>query len=106
MNRKSPVGMMLQFAFGPAPANARSFRGPAAHAGSNVECEPSPQMLALATAARAWWERGRPGGWSLEEHLADPAAGCNGSAQERTLAEAVAYWVNRVADCAACHGPM
>gem|GEM_PF-5001015 len=50
-------------------------------------------MLALAAAAKAWWETGRPEGWSLEQHLADPAAGCNASAQERALAEAVAQWV-------------
>jgi hypothetical protein len=87
--------MMLQFAFGPDPANARSFRSPAAHAGGNVEGEPSPQMLALAAAARVWWERGRPQGWTMEEHLADPAAGCDGSEQQRALAEAVACWVKQ-----------
>ncbi|WP_157269535.1 hypothetical protein [Azohydromonas aeria] len=55
--------------------------------------EASPQMLALAAAARAWWEAGRPDGWSLEQHLADPAAGCSDSAQERALAVTVAQWV-------------
>jgi hypothetical protein len=98
--------MMLQFAFGPGTASARLSRGSATPASNDVACDASPQMLALAAAARAWWEASQLGGWSLKEHLADPAAGCNGSAQERTLAEAVAYWVNRVADCAACHGPM
>jgi hypothetical protein len=87
--------MMLQFAFGPGPTNARSSRGPAAHAGGNVECEPSPQMLALVAAARAWWESGRPEGWSLEEHLADPAVGCDGSQPQRALAEAIACWVKQ-----------
>jgi hypothetical protein len=89
--------MMLQFAFGPGPENARLSRGAAAHAGGDVECETTPQMLALTAAARVWWESGRPEGWSLEQHLADPTAGCNGSAQERALAEAVAHWVEQ--DC-------
>jgi hypothetical protein len=52
-------------------------------------------MLALAAAARAWWEASQLGGWSLEQHLADPAAGCNASAQERALAATVAQWVKQ-----------
>ena len=53
----------------------------------------SPQMLALATAAKAWWESGRPEGWSLEQHLADPTAGRKGSDAERALARAIGQWV-------------
>jgi hypothetical protein len=87
--------MMLQFAFGPAPARARSSTDAARHAGSDIACDTSAQMLALAAAATAWWEAGRPEGWSLERHLADPAAGCSGSAQERALAEAVAHWMKQ-----------
>ena len=94
MNRTSPVGMMLQFAFGPGPAGARSSNGVAAPESAAMACDTSAQRLAMA-AAKAWWESGRPEGWSLEQHLADPAAGCNGSAQERALAEAVAHWVKQ-----------
>lgn len=95
MNRSSPVGMMLQFAFGPHSQSARPASGPPAHAGDDSDLEASPQMLALAVAAKAWWETGRPEGWSLEQHLADPAAGCGPSAQERALAEAVVQWVKQ-----------
>ncbi|WP_156901412.1 hypothetical protein [Azohydromonas australica] len=93
MNRSSPVGMMLQFAFGPGSPGARPASGPSVHAGDACALEASPQMLALAAAARAWWEAGRPEGWSLEQHLAAPAAGCNASVQERALAVTVAQWV-------------
>ena len=95
MNRSSPVGMMLQFAFGPHSPSARPASGPSVHAGDACALEASPQMLALAAAARAWWEAGRPEGWSLEQHLAAPAAGCDGTAQEQALAEAVADWIRQ-----------
>lgn len=95
MNLRSPVGMMLQFAFGPGPANSRPSRGPAAHDVGDVEGEASPQLLALAAAAKIWWEAGRPEGWSLEQHLAEPAAGCSDSAQEQALAATVAQWVRQ-----------
>jgi hypothetical protein len=95
MNRSSPVGMMLQFAFGPAPASARSSSGLATHASNDIAVEMSPQMLALAAAAKAWWDASRPKGWSLEQHLADPAAGCNGSVQDQALAEAVVHWLKQ-----------
>jgi hypothetical protein len=52
-------------------------------------------MLALAAAASAWWESRRPDGWTLEQHLAEPIAGCNGTAQEVVLAEAVEHWVGQ-----------
>jgi hypothetical protein len=42
-------------------------------------------MLALAAAAKTWWEAGRPEGWSLEQHLADPTVGRDGSEVERAL---------------------
>ncbi|WP_157267177.1 hypothetical protein [Azohydromonas aeria] len=95
MNRSSPVGMMLQYAFGPGPVSAKPPSGSEFQASNDTTCEVSPQMLALAAAARTWWEAGRPKGWSLEQHLADPAAGCNASARERALAEAVAQWVKQ-----------
>jgi hypothetical protein len=63
------------------------------HAIDAMACDTSSQMLALAIAARAWWESSRPEGWSLEQHLAQPAAGCSGTAQEQALAEAVARWI-------------
>jgi hypothetical protein len=86
---------MLQFAFGPSPAGTRSSGRAAAHASGAVAGEMTPRMLALAAAAKAWWEAGRPEGWSLEQHLADPAAGRDGSEAERALAEAVAQWVRQ-----------
>lgn len=95
MQRPSPVGMMLQFAFGSGPARPKSSSGPAFQASDDTVCESLPQMLALVAAAKAWWEAGRPEGWSLEEHLANPAAGCRDCAQERALAEAVAQWVRQ-----------
>jgi hypothetical protein len=49
-------------------------------------------LHAVAEAATAWWGRHRPCGWSLEQHLADPAVNCEGE-YERQLAEAVARWV-------------
>lgn len=82
MNRSSPVGMMLQFAFGPGP-------------GGGMAGELTPQMRALAAAASAWWEDSRPAGWSLERHLAEPTAGCDGTVQEQALAEAVACWIRQ-----------
>jgi hypothetical protein len=93
MNNHSPVGMMLQFAFGSGPMGAKASNRMATRGSGAIDTP--PQMLALVAAATAWWESGRPEGWSLEQHLADPAAGCNGSAQERALAEAVALWVKQ-----------
>jgi hypothetical protein len=87
--------MMLQFAFGPGPASANSCSGSATHADGTMARDPSLEELALAAAARAWWEAGRPDGWSLEQHLADPSAGCSGTAQDRALAQTVAHWVGQ-----------
>jgi hypothetical protein len=87
--------MMLQFAFGPGPAGAKSTGRAAAPAHDALAAEGQAQLLALATAAQAWWESGRPAGWSLEQHLADPAAGRDGSEAERALAEAVGQWLRR-----------
>jgi len=87
--------MMLQFAFGPGPASTRPASGPATHANGAVAGETAPQLQALAASARVWWEARRPEGWSLEQHLADPAAGCNASAHEQALAEAVANWLRQ-----------
>jgi hypothetical protein len=95
MNRSSPVGMMLQFAFGPGSPNAGRSGTASTHAGNDGAMAASPQMLALAAAARTWWEAGRPEGWSLEQHLAAPTAGCSASVQEQALAEAVARLVRQ-----------
>lgn len=46
MNRTSPVGMMLQFAFGPGPANAAAASGPASPVGTDLARGQSPQWLA------------------------------------------------------------
>lgn len=93
MNRSSPVAAMLQFAFGPSAAVATSPNGITAHTSSGVTHKTTAPMLALAAAAAAWWESRRPEGWSLEQHLAAPAAGCDGSEAERALAEAVGQWI-------------
>jgi hypothetical protein len=87
--------MMLQFAFGSETGSARPASGPVTHANGVGACETAAQMLALAAAARSWWEARRPEGWSLEQHLADPAAGCSASAQERALAATVAHWIRQ-----------
>jgi hypothetical protein len=50
-------------------------------------------MLALAAGSRAWWESRRLQGWTLEQHLADPTAGCDGTEEEQALAKAVAAWL-------------
>jgi hypothetical protein len=95
MNQSSPVGMMLQFAFGPGSAGAKSPSSLTANADGDMACETSLQILALAAAARTWWESGRPKGWSLEQHLADPTIGHDGSEAERALAEAIGQWVQQ-----------
>lgn len=77
--------MMLQFAFGPGSTGV----GPSDGMASEIPVH----MQALAAAARAWWESSRPEGWSLEQHLAAPTAGCDGSEAERALAEAVGQWM-------------
>ena len=87
--------MMSQFAFGPGPTSTKSLSSRDTHAIGAMTCGTSSQMLALATAASAWWESSRPEGWSLEQHLATPAAGYSASAQERALAATVAQWVKQ-----------
>jgi hypothetical protein len=87
--------MMLQFAFGPGPTSTKSSSSRDTHAIGAMTCGTSSQMLALATAARAWWESSRPEGWSLEQHLADPAAGRDGGEAERALAQAVGEWIRQ-----------
>ena len=91
----SPVGMMLQFAFGPGSSAGRPSSGMAGHAGGHPGCDASPEMLALMAAAKAWWEQGRPSGWSLEQHLNEPTIGCNSTEKEQALAKAVATWVGQ-----------
>jgi hypothetical protein len=73
---QSPVKMMLDVAFGK--------QHPASDANMAA-------LRDVAEAAAAWWKARRPSGWSLEQHLADPAVNCEG-AHERELAEAVASW--------------
>jgi hypothetical protein len=87
--------MMLQFAFGPGPAAAKPSSGMAVQAGGTMACDTSPEIRALAAAAKAWWEGGRPDGWTQEQHLADPMAGHDGSEAERALAEAVGQWMRQ-----------
>jgi hypothetical protein len=95
MKQSSPVGMMLQFAFGPGPTSTKSSSSRDTQAIGAMTCGTSSQKLALATAARQWWESSRSEGWSLEQHLATPVAGCSASAQERALAATVAQWVKQ-----------
>jgi hypothetical protein len=48
-----------------------------------------------AGASDAWWDGGRPEGWSLEQSLEDLSAGRDGNEAQRALAEAVAHWVRQ-----------
>jgi hypothetical protein len=90
MQKSSPVGMMLDFAYGRGTADSR----PSADKPDQAEATGSANM-ALAAASRAWWESRRPSGWTLEQHLAEPIAGCDSTAQERALAQAVAHWIGQ-----------
>ena len=77
---QSPVKMMLDAAFGrQQPSSAGGTDAAALHA--------------VAEAAVTWWTQRRPSGWSLEQHLADPAVNCEGG-HERQLAQAAARWVS------------
>jgi hypothetical protein len=87
--------MMLDFAYGRATASSTARPGLAPQAAESSPGNDPATMLALAAASKAWWESGRPEGWTLEQHLAEPTAGCGGRAQERALAEAVARWVGQ-----------
>jgi hypothetical protein len=95
MQKSSPVGMMLDFAYGRGTADGRPSAGKPDQAGATGSANMAVPVVALAAASRAWWESRRPPGWTLEQHLADPTAGCDGTAQERALAEAVAHWVGQ-----------
>jgi hypothetical protein len=87
--------MMLDFAYGRATASSTAHPGLAPQAAGLIPGNSMASMQALAAAAKAWWESRRPQGWTLEQHLAEPTAGCSGTAQERALAEAVAHWVEQ-----------
>lgn len=78
---QSPVKMMLDAAFG------RQQPGSAGGTDAAV-------LQAVAEAAVAWWIGRRPAGWSLAQHLADPAVNCEGD-HERELAAAAARWISR-----------
>jgi hypothetical protein len=95
MQKTSPVGMMLDFAYGGGTAISRPSAGKPDQAGATGAASTAAPVLALAAASTAWWESRRPPGWTLEQHLADPSAGCDGTVQERALAQAVAYWVGQ-----------
>jgi hypothetical protein len=74
---QSPVKMMLDAAFRKQ------------HSASDTDIA---ALHDVAEAAAAWWKARRPSGWSLEQHLADPAVNCEG-AREHQLAQAVASWL-------------
>lgn len=94
MQKFSPVGMMLDYAYGRGAADSKTSAGKPNHSRASPANTAVP-LLALAAASQAWWESRRPPGWTLEQHLADPSAGGTGTAQERALAEAVAHWVGQ-----------
>ena len=95
MQKITPVGMMLDFAYGRGTADSKPSSVRPNQSGATSAANTTTPILALAAASKAWWESRRPQGWTLEQHLADPTAGCVGAAQERALAEAVAHWVGQ-----------
>lgn len=95
MQKTSPVGMMLDFAYGRGTVDSKPSSVRPDQSGATSAANTTAPIPALAAASKAWWESRRPRGWTLEQHLADPTAGCSGTAQERALAEAVAYWIRQ-----------
>lgn len=95
MQGSSPVGMMLDFAYGRGTVDSKSLAGKPDQACATSSAETAAPVLTLAAAATAWWESRQSPGWTLEQHLADPAAGCDSTVQERALAQAVAQWVGQ-----------
>lgn len=95
MQKRSPVGMMLDFAHGRGIADSTPCAGRPDQTQASSAVNTTTLVLALAVASKAWWESRRPPGWTLEQHLADPSAGCSGTAQERALAASVAQWVRK-----------
>lgn len=49
-------------------------------------------LLSIEKAAREWWSRRRPRGWTKKQHLDNPTINC-ADAKEDTLAIAIAEWV-------------
>ena len=95
MQKYSPVGMMLDFAYGRGAVDSKPSAGKPDQARATSSANTAAPVLALAAASKAWWESCRPPGWTLGQHLADPTAGCEATAQERALAQAVAHWVRQ-----------
>jgi hypothetical protein len=85
--------MMLDFAYGRRSADSKASADRAQQATQTIPANTTTAMLALAAASRAWWESRRLQGWTLEQHLADPTAGCDGTEEEQALAKAVAAWL-------------
>jgi hypothetical protein len=54
-----------------------------------ITAEELRDLFIIANAARAWWDRLRPRGWTVEEHIELPAVNATTSA-EIELAHAVA----------------
>jgi hypothetical protein len=61
----------------------------APQADESIPGNSTASLLVLAAVSEAWWE-GRPQGWTLEQHLADPIIGCNSTENVQALAKAVA----------------
>jgi hypothetical protein len=89
--------MMLDFAYGRRAAHATALHADSDTAPTTSTDSAAASLLALAAASKAWWESTRPNGWTLEQHLADPSAGCGNAPEERSLARAVAHWIRQ--DC-------
>jgi hypothetical protein len=87
--------MMLDLAHGRGLADGKGSAGKVPRASTISAVDTQAPVLALAAASKAWWESRRPQGWTFEQHLADPTAGCNGTADDQALAQAVAGWLRQ-----------
>lgn len=87
--------MMLDLAYGRGLADGKGSAAKVPRAGTIRAGDTQASILAVAAASKGWWESRRPQGWTLEQHLADPTAGCSGIVNDQALAQAVAGWLRQ-----------